>query len=86
MKVRFHKDNLLNSVRNKIIQEEMSLLMKRDFVQLNDPGKILEKGFTLTLDKNDKPVTSLKKFRSVDIKKLRFFDGETYIEERRKDD
>ncbi len=84
-----HRKNLagklkevLNTGSRILAGEEIKVNMFREYAEASDPQKILEKGFSLSLDENDKPLTSLSLFRKSNRKKIRFFDGETYVEEK----
>ncbi len=63
-------------------REGMKVKMYMNLADSNDPQKILKKGFTLTTDENEKVITSLESFKKHDKKKLKFFDGTVFIEEK----
>jgi len=48
---------------------------RQKLVLASDPGRILSKGFTLTLDDKDRIISSLKKFEKVRSARLKFKDG-----------
>jgi len=73
---------LTNTGSRVIVSEETKVKMFKDYVESNDPQRILERGFSLTLDENNKPLTSIELFKESDQKKIRFFDGEIFVEEK----
>ena len=48
---------------------------RQELVLASDPSRILNKGFTLTLDDEDRIISSLKKFKKVRSARLKFKDG-----------
>lgn len=77
---------IMNTGIRVIAGEETKANMFKDYVESNDPQRILERGFSLSLDENNKPLTSLGVFKESEQKKIRFFDGEIFVEERRIND
>ncbi len=75
---------IVNTGSRVISSEETKVNMYKDYAESNDPQRILERGFTLTLDENNKPLTSLEVFKESEQKKIRFFDGEIFVKEREK--
>ncbi len=73
---------VMNTGSRILTGEETKVNMYREYTEASDPQKILERGFSLTLDENDIPLKSLSVFRKSNKKKIRFFDGETYVEEK----
>jgi len=65
--------------QKKLKNAEKDLLTRIQLVEARDPHKILEKGFTLTLDKNNRVVKSLEQFNGLGGAVLKFHDGETPI-------
>ncbi len=51
----------------------------RQLVQANDPQNVLKKGFTLTLDKENRAIKSIKEFNRKKSATLKFHDGSTGI-------
>ncbi len=74
--------DILNTGSRILAGENIKVNMYSEYTEASDPQRILEKGFSLALDENDKPLTSLTFFKESKKKKLRFFDGETNIEEK----
>ena len=75
-------DEVLNRTRNifAIGKKLMDLSgdhlnTRQELVLASDPGRILNKGFTLTLDDKDRIISSLKKFEKVRSARLKFKDG-----------
>lgn len=73
---------ILNIGSRILRTEETKVNMYKEYSEAGDPQKILERGFTLTLDEKNNPITSLSVFRDSKKKKLRFFDGEIFVEEK----
>jgi exodeoxyribonuclease VII large subunit len=73
----------LNLSLTAISDEEKAIKSRRDLVYANDPERILEKGFTLTLDEKNRIIKSIKEFKKIDFPKLKFNDGIIKIKERR---
>ncbi len=73
----------LNLSLTAISDEEKAIKSRRDIVCANDPERILEKGFTLTLDEKNRIIKSIKEFKKIDFPKLKFNDGIIKIKERR---
>lgn len=73
---------VVNTGSRILAGEETKVNMYREYTEASDPQRILERGFSLTLDENDKPLTSLSVFKKSNRKKIRFFDGETFVEEK----
>ncbi len=73
----------LNLSLTAISDEEKAIKSRRDIVCANDPERILEKGFTLTLDEKNRIIKSIKEFNEIDFPKLKFNDGIIKIKERR---
>ena len=74
--------DLMNTGSRLITGEEIKVNMYKNYAESNSPRRVLERGFTLTLDENGNPLTSLAGFRKAEHKKLRFFDGEIFVEEK----
>jgi len=75
-------DGVFNIGYRLIDRENMKVRMYMELSDSNDPNRILKKGFTLTLDENEKAITSIENFKKCDKKKLKFFDGMVFIEEK----
>lgn len=73
----------LNLSLTAISDEEKAIKSRRDLIYANDPERILEKGFTLTLDEKNRIIKSIKEFKKIDFPKLKFNDGIIKIKERR---
>lgn len=58
---------------------EAELNALRRLIRASDPGVILKKGFSLTLDEKDGVVTTLKAFKKMSRARLRFQDGTAVI-------
>jgi exodeoxyribonuclease VII large subunit len=79
--IRKHAQQLLRNALKTLGDTEKDLQARRFLAQANDPQKILEKGFTLTLDEQQRVIKSLEAFRKLDTTgaTLRFFDGAATI-------
>jgi len=73
---------IINTGSRVISSEETKVNMYKNYAESNDPRRILERGFSLILDENNRPLTSLEVFRESEQKKIRFFDGEIFVEEK----
>ncbi len=67
--------NLVQRSRKVILDKEKALQNLVDLVLASDPENILKKGFTLTLDMNDRVIKSLQEFNRAHHPRLRFHDG-----------
>jgi len=74
---------IFNTGARIISVEEKKVNIYREYAESNSPQRILERGFALSLDEKGKPLTSLWAFRKSENKKLRFFDGEIFVEEKK---
>lgn len=72
---------VIRNVHKHFDNAEKDLNARRSLVRANDPKRILEKGFTLTLDADQRIVTSREQFMNMKepAASLRFFDGEAAI-------
>ncbi len=75
-------DEVLNRTRNIFATGKKlmdlsgdHLNARQELVLASDPGRILNKGFTLTLDDKNRIISSLKKFEKVRSARLKFKDG-----------
>lgn len=91
LRLDFHKRNrenirLVGKVKNlsrtglnfsliAISDAEKEIKSKIELISANNPERILEKGFTLTLDEKDRIIKSKKEFKKIDSPKLQFMDG-----------
>ena len=55
-------------------------------VQASDPQQILKKGFTLTLDKEDRVIKTLEEFNRKESATLKFHDGSAEIIKKNKEE
>ncbi len=79
------KDSIINTVNTiidygkRVFKSEYDILQQKQFlIKASDPQKILKRGFTLTIGKNGKIITSKEKFTDENAL-LRFYDGEVKI-------
>jgi len=63
---------------------QVAVNARRDLARASHPDRILEYGFTLTLDPRERVVKTAASFRSMKRARLRFADGTEWIE--RKED
>lgn len=72
---------VIRNARKRFNDAEKDLKARTSLVQANDPKRILEKGFTLTLDTGGRVVNSRDRFVNMSdpAATLRFFDGEAAI-------
>jgi len=63
----------------KINDSQKDINARCQLVQASDPQQILKKGFTLTLDKDNQVITTLKEFKRKESAILKFHDGSTKI-------
>ncbi len=83
-------DSKIDDISNKIVtlgnglikREEMKLKMNKELSEANSPERILEKGFTIVSDEKGQTLKTIIEFRQSEKKRLKFFDGETFIEEK----
>jgi exonuclease VII large subunit len=54
---------------------ENNLVTRLNLARASDPDRILKKGFTLTLDKQNRVIPTLKRFQSARQARLKFQDG-----------
>jgi len=63
----------------KINDSQKDINARCQLVQASDPQQILKKGFTLTLDKDNQVITTLKEFKRKESAILKFHDGSAKI-------
>jgi exodeoxyribonuclease VII large subunit len=61
--------------RKYIMAVENNLVTRLNLARASDPDRILKKGFTLTLDKQNRVIPTLKRFQSARQARLKFQDG-----------
>ena len=76
------QEEILRKARNLLAQSlknhndaRKDIEVRRQLVQANDPQRILEKGFTLTLDEGNRVIKSLQAFKQKESAFLKFHDG-----------
>ncbi|MEN8153254.1 MAG: exodeoxyribonuclease VII large subunit [Acidobacteriota bacterium] len=66
----------------KLTNSQKEIFLKKEIITANDPEKVLKKGFTLTVDQENRVISSINEFRKREVKILKFFDGSAEIEEK----
>ena len=69
-----------------IANAQKGLEARRQLAQANNPQNVLKKGFTLTLDKENRAIKSIKEFIQKDSATLRFHDGSTGIKKNNREE
>ena len=72
---------MLMQGKKKVTEVEKRVQTLNDLVTASDPDLILRKGFTLTLDDQDRVVKTLQAFKTLKRGTLKFSDGTTRIKE-----
>jgi len=76
--------NLISISHKKIERSEKKVEIYNHLINSLSPNEVLKKGYTLVLNKDNKIIPNLLRFKNEDFKKLKFFDGEIEIEEKEK--
>lgn len=66
---------LVQAGRKVLVNSENGVVMKENLVKANDPSRILNKGFTLIYDGENRVVKTLKEFETKDQFTIAFNDG-----------
>jgi len=77
--------NLVPRVVSLLDSEEKKMEILGKLIFAHDPSELLKKGYTIILDEHNSVIKRLEHFKNKKNKKIRFYDGEIFIEERRKD-
>ncbi|MCK4763881.1 MAG: hypothetical protein KAW12_16890 [Candidatus Aminicenantes bacterium] len=67
--------DILRRTGRTVLEKEKTLQSLADLIKASDPENILKKGFTLTLDGEDRVIKSLVEFGKTGAGRLRFHDG-----------
>jgi exodeoxyribonuclease VII large subunit len=67
--------SVIRQSKRVILDKEKNLQNRIDLIKASDPDNILKKGFTLTLDRDDRIIKTLKEFNKTQNTRLRFHDG-----------
>lgn len=67
--------NLLTQAQKNLNDARKDIEVHSQLIHANDPQKILEKGFTLALDENNRVIKSLQEFEPKESAFLKFYDG-----------
>lgn len=73
--IRHSAQNIIRQSKKVILDKERNLQSLFELVKASDPENILKKGFTLTLDNEDRVIKNLQQFNQVFDARLRFHDG-----------
>lgn len=76
--------NLKDISNKKIERSEKRVEIYNHLINSLSPNEVLKKGYTLVLNKDNKIIPNLLRFKNEDFKKLKFFDGEIEIKEKEK--
>lgn len=83
-KIKTRSERIFSEARKKLAVSEKEILLKKEIIEANDPEEVLKKGFTMTIDSENRVIPSIKTFRKKERKFIRFFDGSAEISEREK--
>ncbi|MCK5058060.1 MAG: exodeoxyribonuclease VII large subunit [Candidatus Aminicenantes bacterium] len=73
--IRHLGQNVTRQSGKVILEQERNLQNLVDLIKASDPGNILKKGFTLTLDKDDRVIKTMRAFSEAENTRLKFHDG-----------
>ena len=73
--IRLMANHVTRQSKKVFLEEEKNLKNLADLVKASDPDNILKKGFTLTLDKDERIIKTLQEFNKTQTTRLRFHDG-----------
>ncbi|MCP5102991.1 MAG: hypothetical protein GY950_06420 [bacterium] len=81
--VRRKARNLLAQALKNLSDAQKTMDARRELAQASDPRNILKKGFTLTLDEENRVIKSSKEFEQKKHASLKFHDGSVEITKRK---
>ena len=84
--IRKKAKTLVAQTLKTITNAQKGLEAHRQLAQANNPQNVLKKGFTLTLDKENRAIKSIKEFIQKDSATLRFHDGSTGIKKNNREE
>jgi len=84
--IRKKAKTLVAQTLKTIANAQKGLEARRQLAQANNPQNVLKKGFTLTLDKENRAIKSIKEFIQKDSATLRFHDGSTGIKKNNREE
>jgi len=70
-----HLERIRDRVPRRFTAGEREVVSRGDLVRANDPALVLKRGFTLTLDPEDRVMTDAGRFRRLGRARLKFRDG-----------